>query len=314
MSDNTSIIQATHGSPDRPLVVGEFEIPCYVLADRRRVLVQGGIMRTLNLSPGGSNSRGGDRLAKFTAQKTLEPFVSGELLMRTAHPIKFRTPMGTVAYGYEATVLADLVKVVIRARDEGKLSKQQQHIADRCVILRDGLVGVAIIALVDERTGYQEERNRDELQKILAAYISPDLLPWTRRFPPEFYEQMFRLWGWQYYPPATSKNKRPPMAGKLTVEWVYNKLPPGVLEELRKRNPADETGQRKHKHHQLLSEDIGNPHLEKQVLVVTTLLRISRTKRDFQRNFALAFPAPATQLVLFPDEEDNESNAKNQND
>lgn len=36
---------------------------------------------------------------------------------------------------------------------------------------------VGITALVDEATGYQYDREKNELQKILKAYIAEDLLP-----------------------------------------------------------------------------------------------------------------------------------------
>src|SRR6266487_4094688 len=151
------------------------------------------------------------------------------------------------------------------------------------------------LALVDEATGYQAERDKDELQTILSAYIAPELMPWTRRFPPEFYEQMFRLWGWQYRPLSI---KRPRHAGKLTSQLIYEKLPPGVLEELRRKNPPDETGRRKHKHHQFLTDDVGNPHLEKQLAIVTTLMRISPNWRVFMAHFSRAFPSDVEQLTF----------------
>lgn len=40
---------------------------------------------------------------------------------------------------------------------------------------------VGIIALVDEVTGYQHDREQHELQKLLKAYISRELLPWQNR-------------------------------------------------------------------------------------------------------------------------------------
>jgi hypothetical protein len=147
---------------------------------------------------------------------------------------------------------------------------------------------VGITALVDEATGYQEERDKQELQRILAAYIAKELLPWTKRFPDEFYENLFRLRGWQYRPLSV---RRPLLVGKLTAQLVYEKLPPGVLDELRRVNPVDEeTRRRKHKHHQFLTDDIGNPHLQKQLVAVTTLMKVSANWREFKRNFARAFP------------------------
>jgi hypothetical protein len=40
-------------------------------------------------------------------------------------------------------------------------------------------------------------------------------------------------------------------------------------------NPKGDKGRRRHHHHRLLNGDIGNPHLEKQVAVVTAHMRIS---------------------------------------
>ena len=134
---------------------------------------------------------------------------------------------------------------------------------------------VGIIALIDEATGYQAERVRKdelELQRILAAYISPELMPWAKKFPDEFYEQLFRLRGWQYKPISVRK---PRIVGKITSQIVYEKLPPGVLEEMREKNPADEEGRRKRKHHQFLTEDIGHPHLKDHLLQVIMLMRVS---------------------------------------
>jgi len=107
-----------------------------------------------------------------------------------------------------------------------------------------------------------------------------------------FYKEMFRLWGWKFQPKADKGAPRGPRyAVKLTKKLVYEQLPPGVIEELERVNPADEKWQRKHKHSQFLTEDIGNPHLEKQVAITTTLMKISPNKRIFERHFARAFPS-----------------------
>lgn len=299
------IIQATHGSPDHPLRIGDLEIPCYVLEDGRRVLHQRGMVSSLGMARGGSSIGGGDRLANFTVGQALQPYVSAELVRAVTDPIKFRTPRGAVAYGYEATVLADLCEAVLKAREDGKLQKQQEHIARQCEILVRGFARVGIIALVDEATGYQAERDRDALHKILEAYIAKELLPWTKRFPDEFYKQLFKLRGWQYSPLSV---KRPQFVGRLTNEIVYDRLPDGVLEELRRKNPIIKDGRRAHKHHQFLTEDIGNPHLEKHLAVVTALMRASTDWGKFKRLLVRALPKPneAIQGELWSEEDDLE--------
>lgn len=118
---------------------------------------------------------------------------------------------------------------------------------------------------------------------------------------------MFRLKAWPY-PPFGVKGapKGPRYAGKLTKELIYKKLPPPVIHELESKNPPDEKWQRKYKHHQWLTNNIGNPHLEKQVAVVTTLMRISPNWSTFKRNFSRAFPSgPEQSEMPFLEEQDD---------
>ncbi|MFC2044876.1 P63C domain-containing protein [Chloroflexota bacterium] len=166
------------------------------------------------------------------------------------------------------------------------LQKTQLPIAHRAEIIMRGLARVGITALIDAATGYEKVRDRDELNRILEAYISKELLPWTKRFPDEFYQQLFRLRGWQYRPVSV---KRPKYVGKLTNELVYEKLPTGVLIELRSKNPVTPKGYRKHRHFQFLTDDIGNPHLEKQLVAVTTLMKVSPNWATFYRLFNRAY-------------------------
>jgi hypothetical protein len=76
----------------------------------------------------------------------------------------------------------------------------------------------------------------------------------------------------------------------LINKVIYNQLPPGVLPKLRETNPPKESGYRRWKHHQFLTEKTGEPHIDKQIIEVTTLLRISDNKDDFDRVFKRAFP------------------------
>ena len=83
----------------------------------------------------------------------------------------------------------------------------------------------------------------------------------------------------------------------------YAKIPPGVLEELQSKNPPNEKGHRKYHHHRFLTEDIGNVHLEKQVAVVTSLIKAASNWRVFERLFARAFPpTEPEQMGLFDEQ------------
>jgi hypothetical protein len=111
----------------------------------------------------------GDRLTKFIETNSIKPFNSKELAEVIKNPILFRMPGGgSVAYGYEATILADLCDAVLEARKH-KIHYQQEHIAERCQALVRAFAKVGVVALVDETTGYQEIRARDASKHFLTA-------------------------------------------------------------------------------------------------------------------------------------------------
>ncbi len=296
------IPEAKFGSPDRPLKLAGRKIPCYVLEDNTRVLAMTGMLKAMNMSLGGSAKSGQDRLSRFANTKGIKPFISNDLMARITNPIKFK-PLhgGSTAYGYEATILVDLCDSVLEARSQGKLNRQQEHIADQCEILVRAFARVGIIALVDEATGYQEARARNALEEILDKFIAAELRKWAKTFPDEFYKEMFRLRGWQYAPFSV---KRPGVVGRYTNDLVYARLAPGVLEELKNRNPTYKPGQRKARHHQWLTEDVGHPRLREHLAAVIALMKVSTSWDKFYRMLQRAFPKFNTNLELpLPDKD-----------
>jgi hypothetical protein len=266
--------EATYGSPDRPLKIGDVEIPCYVLSDGRRVIVNRGMIKALGIKRGSAGG-GGDRIAVLARTKAIRPLVSNDLEMAIAEPIRFKTTWNQVAFGYEATVLADLCDAILRARQEGRLAHHQQHIATQCEILVRSFAKVGIIALVDEATGYQEIRARDALAKILEKFIATELRKWVRTFPIDYYQEMCRLRGWKFNPGTT---KRAPLVGKLTNNLIYLRLAPGVLEELKRLTPKDDKGRPKTKLFQRLTEDVGHPRLREHLSAVVALMKAAPDK------------------------------------
>lgn len=305
MSDK--ILRATH---DGIIQIGEESIKCSVLEDGSRVINYTSFSNAMGRSgrePGGKGpSQPG--LPSFISANNLRPFVS-EKLEKLAEPIIYKPlkPMSGnrgKAYGYRAELLPEVCNAILSAQDEGVLLASQQHIAKKCNILIRGLAVVGIVALIDEATGYQKDRERQALQKILENYIAKELLPWVKTFPDEYYEQLFRLRGWQYNPLSV---KRPQYIGKLTNQIVYEKLPPGVLEELKKVNPITQNGHRNNRHHQYLTEDVGRKTLEKHLISIITLMRISPDWRTFERHLERAFPAKKEiQGELFEDDDDTD--------
>jgi hypothetical protein len=79
---------------------------------------------------------------------------------------------------------------------------------------------VSIIDLVDEVTGYQRDRARDALAKILEDFIAKELQPYVPTFPPQYYEGIFKLRGLEY----PKDSIRRPLARSLTILFI-NDLP-----------------------------------------------------------------------------------------
>jgi hypothetical protein len=286
------------------LKISDPPIPCAVLDTKQRVLTQSGVMKALGRArqaKGRSYYDGDVNLPAFITAKNLKPYIPKDLYV-TSSQIEFRRKAGGKAFGYSAELLPKICGVFIDADDAGKLTPAQKHIAAKARILLRGLAEIGIIALVDEATGYQDKRPRDELQKILAAYIAPTLLPWTERFPLEFFKEMFRVYGWDW--PYTEADYPGPLgpryAGKLIKKIIFENLPPGILDELDRLNPPNAKWQRKSRMSQLLTSEIGHPHVEKLVAVNTMLFKVSDNKEDFKRNYARAFPKKGDQLELLP--------------
>ncbi len=294
---------ATH---EGALRIGETSIPCAVLADRRRVLTQLGFMRAIGRGrPTGGASQGstGERLPSFLAPGNLKPFISDDL-RRASTPIVFIPKRGggkggNRAFGYEADLLPQVCSVYLEARRKGALQPQQMHVADTCEILMRSLARVGIIALVDEATGYQEVRDRLALQELLDKYLRKELAAWAKRFPDEFYKEMFRLRGWQW---LSLKGKRPGIVGTYTNDLVYERLAPGILEELEARNPKDDHGHRRGKHHQWLTEDVGHPALAQHLHAVTGFMRASARWDQFYRMLNRAFPKKGQTIEMALDD------------
>lgn len=286
--------------------IGEQLIPCSVLEKGIRVFSTRGIHRALGSKTKGGRGRdalataaeatGAPLLPTFLASPALKPFIPDDLMVPLISPIQYKPKHGgRTAFGYEATLLPRICEVILDANDKGGLKESHKDLAKTAGILLRAFARLGVIALVDEATGYQEDRARDELNRILEAYIAKELLPWTKRFPDEYFKQAFRIHGWEY---REGSVRSPRYLGKLINKTVFEPMPPGVLDELRRVNPPNESGYRRHRHHQFLTLNTGLPHLDKQIVAVTTLMRVSDTKERFWELFEKAFPKKDQQIRM----------------
>ncbi|NHK28625.1 hypothetical protein FF098_011965 [Parvularcula flava] len=283
--------------------IGDKSIDCAVLPDGTRVISQASFLRGIGRSRSPKAGTGVlstvDKLPFFLSAQVLQPFVDDDL-KKAIEPIFYRTENGSKAVGYDASALPAVAEVYLKYRDalveeEKSIPSNYHHIIKASDVLMRGLANVGIIALVDEATGYQEVRDRQALQKILDKYLAKELAAWAKRFPDEFYKQIFRLRGWEW---KGVQVRKPQVVAKYTNDIVYDRLAPGILEELERKNPKDEKGRRKARHHQWLSEDVGHPALAQHLHGVIMLMKTSGSWNDFMNKLNIAAPKKGKNLEL----------------
>lgn len=288
------------GSEDRPLRIGSVEIECYVLEDGSRVITQAAMMTALGRNRRVSKKPGEDEsLPTILRAQALREFITDDFIDE-ARPIWFIKPEGARAYGYRAEVLPQLCEAWLEARSAGRLASSQTHIANAAEKIVRGLARVGIIALIDEATGYQDERARDALAKILEAYVTKELRPWVKTFDAEFYKEMFRLRGLPFDPYSM---KKPAYFGHLTNNVVYKRLAPGIFSEIKAQREKDAT-KRRAKMHQQLTSEVGHPKLREHIASVTTIMKLSDTWEDFEVKLNRVHPMidPSLPEPLWTDE------------
>lgn len=290
-----SIPSATH---EGLLNLGDLALQCAVV-EGQRLISEASALRVFGIRPSNNlfeSASIGDqsaRLPMFVGHITVRPFIDNELMNLLTSPIPYRQKRGgKPVRGLDATLIPRVCDVWLRARDAGVLKKNQLGIAARADGLVRALAKTGIVALVDEATGYQEVRDRLALQAILDAYLSHELAAWAKRFPNEFYQEIFRLrgWAWDELRKMAGKGQGPRVVGKYTNDLVYARLAPGILEELQQRNPITGTGKRQAKHHQWLTEDVGNAALAQHLHAVIGLMRAAESWEQFMAFINRAFP------------------------
>ena len=255
------------------------KIPCAVIEGETRILNQAGFLRAIGRARSPKSGTGVlstvEELPFFLQAKVLAPFISDELREATK-PI-FYLAGETRTVGYAATLLPKVCEVYLKYRDhllaeKREIPRNYKHIIEACDILMRALAGVAIVALVDEASGYQEIRPKDALQMYLEQLIRKELAAWAKKFPDEFYENIYKLKGWPW---SGMRKNRFSVVAHYTRDLVYERLAPGLLQELEIKSPKNESGGRPNKLHQWLTDDIGNPMLAQHLHSIVMFQRLA---------------------------------------
>jgi hypothetical protein len=297
-ADTSEMAIATHLGI---LPIGGLQLECYVLEDGRRVFHKRGMAKALGLK-----SEGGNAFMRTLSRKGLGSELDENLWEKIDNPIIFKSLGSDPAHGYEAEVLVEVCKAVLRAEKAGKLTKSQLTIAYQANAIVNSLAKVGIIALIDEATGYQSERSPDALRLLVDAYIQKEMREWEKEFPDDYYITLNKVYGSDPYVTRALGSvviNKPQHFGNFTNRFIYGPLENGeVLKELQRLNPqVDAKGSRKQRFHQFLKKGYGLEKLRAQRQEVLTMLKLSDNIDDFKRLYEKRFGPLDGQFTMFPE-------------
>ncbi|WP_150460367.1 hypothetical protein [Nesterenkonia ebinurensis] len=127
-------------------------------------------------APGSGTGSATAKVPPFLAAKNLQKYASDDLRSKWG-AVRYRLPNGGQAYGYNAEILPEVCEIYLAASEDEAILSSQKASAKAAGIIMRGLARVGITALVDEATGYQEVRARNELQLILEEFVQAELRP-----------------------------------------------------------------------------------------------------------------------------------------
>ena len=265
------LLKATHQGE---LPIGETVLPCAVLEDGTRVITKSAVFKAFGRSKRGRNL--GEvrvpNMPAFIDANNLQRFIGNDLI-EVLKQIDYEDKNGNESAGYNASILPLMCKMYLDARQEKVLKTQQLPLARASEMLLLSLSKVGIIALIDEATGYQQVRDKDALQLFLQKFLEEEKGKWVKTFPDEFFESIFKMKGWTWS--IANKGEKPQVVGHYINNYVYSRIAPKVLIELRKLNPKDESGNRKAKHPQWIDVNFGHPKLKEHLNILIAFARAS---------------------------------------
>lgn len=284
------------------LPIGDVNIDVYVLWDRRRLVSKRAMARALGLK-----SEGGNAFLKTLSGKTIASIISEQLWEKINNPIIFKPLLGDPGHGYEAVVLIEVCDALIEGRDE--LLPSQKFLARQAEIIVRSAAKIGIIALIDEATGFIEDKRREEYRTLWQEFIRDEFRQWEQaEFPDDIFDMIYKLYGLKRFNPNSTKHPR--FFSKFLRKYIYLPLASsngGILEQLEEKNPVVyANGNRRYKLFQFLSDEVGLPALRQHLWQVVGIGRSVRTKEQFERSFYSAFPnaklrGNGDQLSLFED-------------
>lgn len=271
------------------LVVGEWEIPCYVLEDARRILGRAEVAAVLTDEK--EAAKGSDHLESLLEVKALKPYLPPRHSVKTVE-LTLPGAENKKVHGIEAETFVEICKAYVRARDEKALSAQRElKVAQNTAKILAACAREGLIALIDETTGYQYDRIQEALRQKLSFYIKDGLEKWETTFPDQLWETFRRLTKWE-----GPSNSHPPYWEKLVMELVYEYLDNDVVEWLRRNEPLPKDGKSQR---QWLQNQYGLRALIEHIWMLVGMAKPCRTMLELRQKMAEQFGREPIYLTLF---------------
>jgi hypothetical protein len=261
------------------------DVECYVLNDNAKtaVISQRGMAQAIGFS------KRGDRLTVFASSKTMDEYIGRDLREKLANPLIFQRQSAAAgkavagkAHGYDATILIDLCKAIITARNDGKLSgSRYDKMVVQAQIVLSASAKAGIKGLVYALAGY--DPSTQEVIEAFKLYVQEEAKKYEREFPNELYLEWHRL----YSIPVPVRGK-PWQFMHLTVKHIYYPLAKSsgkLLELLRALRAKDG---RNRKLFQFLNE-VGARALRMQLGRVLEMCESSADRREYEAKIVERF-------------------------
>jgi len=145
---------------------------------------------------------------------------------------------------------------------------------------------VGIVAAIDEATGFQEQRDPDELRRLLNLYLAEETQAWLKTFPDNLYKVWFKLRGWTNLDPI---KQRPGCLGNITNNLVYQRILPNLDQHLQEKRQDSVND----KLHQYLSQERGRVHLMQHLKQLEMLAELSTDWDDYLQKVNQFLPKQA---------------------
>lgn len=281
---------------DGVLEIGELQLECYVLNDKRRVFHKRGMARAL-----GMKSQGGNVFMRTINRKGLGSVIPEKLRKALDNPVIIKGITGDPAHCYEGTVFIEVCDAIWEAKKQNKLSSTQEYLARQAEIIVRSSAKVGIVALIDEATGYIKDKAREEYRELFREFIRNECRGWEQEFPDQLFDAMYNL----YKLPRKTKNRHPQFFGHWIRKYIYAPLANSngaILEMLDEKNPVVyASGGRRYKMFQFLTETVGMSALRAHLWQIVGIANATKTKEAFDKGFRKAFPQSGMQYELFDD-------------